>query len=127
MMEWYNTLQRPPLTPPNWLLMVLWALVYGLIVGAVVLYLRTPREERSKLFQTMFYVHLGAHLLWPLLFFVAQSPLAAMVDIIILGLSLVYLMLAVWPIRRMVSVMLLPYLMLVAFSYYLNAGYWLLN
>ena len=72
-------------------------------------------------------VHLASNALWTPLFFGLRLPWAALVDIVILVLTLLALMVRFWRVNRLAAVLLLPYLLWVSFATYLNIGFAWLN
>ena len=72
-------------------------------------------------------VHLVANFSWTPLFFGAQNPLLALLDIIVLDVTLVVLIVLFWKASTIAAVLLIPYLCWVSFATYLNAGFYWLN
>ena len=126
--EIYNlTVQKPPLSPPEWLFPVVWGLLYALMgIGAGLVANSQPTRERSRGLNLMV-AQLIVNFFWPLLFFNLQA----------FGFSLLWL-LALWTLvllmilqfRKTVPLaawLQIPYLLWLTFAVYLNAGVWILN
>ncbi len=124
MNSWYEGLTRPPLTPPNWVFGPVWAALYIMIAVSIVLYFRAPSKPYQVITIIVLVVHLVTNFAWTSLFFGMQSPLLALLDIIVLDVTLVVLF---WKASVASAVLLVPYLCWVSFATYLNAGYYLLN
>lgn len=127
MNAWYSALERPPLTPPDWIFGPVWTVLYLMIAVSIVLFLRQSFRERPVTAWILIVVHLASNALWTPLFFGMQRPGWALVDILFLDATLVALILRFWKSSRIASALLWPYLAWVSFASYLNAGFFLLN
>ncbi len=148
---WYSSLEKPALSPPNWLFGPVWTTLY-LLMG-VALYLvwtnqwRVNRQlmtSRKKPWNTyserlwtgswqkantiaVFGIQLALNTLWSLLFFVIQSPGLAFGGILALWFSIVFTIMDFYRISRTAAWLLVPYLLWVSFAAYLNCSLWLIN
>ena len=127
MNAWYAELARPPLTPPNWLFGPAWTILYIMIAVSIIVYYKSPEKEQVLLTTLILAVHLIANFSWTPLFFGAQNPLLALLDIIVLDVTLVVLIFLFWKASISAAVLLIPYLCWVSFATYLNAGFFWLN
>jgi len=127
MNPWYEELVRPPLTPPGWVFGPVWTFLYAMIAVSVFLYVRRTRFQPSGWIYGLIALHLVCNLIWTYLFFGLESPGIALIDILLLDLTLVALVVAFWRAHRGASILLWPYLAWVLFATYLNAGFCLLN
>ena len=131
---WYDSLQRPPLTPPDAVFGPVWTLLYLMIALSWTLYvastLRAHRRTDAPL-PIGVYALMAGHALfniaWTPLFFGLRSPGLALLDILLLDASLVILIICFWHRMRLAALLLLPYLAWVLFATYLNIGFWWLN
>ena len=123
--EWYDSLQRPPLAPPNWIFGPVWTLLYLAIAVAGFLVWRSP--ETSRLALVLWGTQLTLNALWSYLFFGLERPGLALVEISILLMVIVATTLVFFRIRTMAGALFVPYTMWVSFATYLNAGFWYLN
>ena len=96
MNAWYAELTRPPLTPPNWLFGPAWTILYIMIAVSIIVYYKSPAKEQVLLTTLVLAVHLIANFSWTPLFFGAQNPLLALLDIIVLDVTLVVLIFLFW-------------------------------
>jgi benzodiazapine receptor len=127
MNTWYSTLDRPPLTPPNWVFSPVWTVLYVVIAVSIVTYYRTPGRNRMALTTMVLTIHLIANFAWTYLFFGLRSPGAALIDIIVLDTTLLALIVWFWKARPLSGALLIPYMAWVLFATYLNCGFYLLN
>jgi tryptophan-rich sensory protein len=94
---WYETLNRPLFTPPNWIFGHVWSVLYIMIAVSITL------------------------------FFGMQKPGWALLDIIYLDLSLIFVIKHFGKRSRFLAGLLVPYLIWVLFATYLNAAFFILN
>lgn len=127
MNAWYSALQRPPLTPPNWVFSPVWTVLYITIAISAFLYYRSSCKAHVGWTSALLVVHLMTNFAWTYLFFGLRSPAIALVDILVLDISLVVLMCWFWKARVLAGALLVPYLAWVLFATYLNYGFYRLN
>ena len=127
MNTWYLQLNRPPLTPPNWIFGPVWSILYAMIALSIFLYVRRTLPHRPYWSYVLIGAHLLANFCWAPLFFRMQSPGWALVDIIKLDLSLAAMLIIFWRADRLSSILLWPYAAWVSFATYLNIGFYYLN
>ena len=127
MTEWYSKLNRPPLTPPNWVFSPVWTVLYITIAISIFLYYRSSPKSHVGWTSAVLAVHLVTNLLWTYLFFGLHSPAMALTDIVVLDISLVVLICWFWESSMLAGALLFPYLAWVLFATYLNYGFYRLN
>lgn len=126
--EIYNlTMQKPPLSPPEWVFPVVWPILYALMgIGAGLVAAQPPSKARSRGLNLMV-AQLILNFFWSLLFFNLQAFGFSLLWLILLW-GLVLLM--ILEFRKTVPLaawLQIPYLLWLTFAFYLNAGVWLLN
>lgn len=126
---WYQTLQRPPLSPPDWLFGPVWTVLYVTIgVSAWLVWRRIDvAVHRKRAALRVWGWQLLANALWPAAFFGLNSPALGLGVILVLWLSIAATMRAFWPLQRAAAALLVPYLAWISFASYLNIGFWWLN
>ncbi len=127
MNNWYANLNKPPLTPPNWVFSPAWIVLYISIAVAIFLYYRSPNKRGVALTSALLGLHLATNFVWSYLFFGLRSPTLALADILVLDVTLVLLIPRFWRARRLAGALLIPYLAWVLFATYLNFGILVLN
>ncbi len=127
--QWYATLQRPALAPPNWVFGPVWTTLFALIGVALWLVWRqvdsSPHEVRLGF--GVFVLHFVFNLGWSAVFFGIQEIGWGLVVIGILWLLIVATMWAFDRVDRRAALLLVPYLLWVSFAAYLNYRFWVLN
>lgn len=122
----YQTLKRPPLSPPGWLFPVVWIILY-LLMGAASYLIFTSSSSRKDSALFDYGVQLFVNFFWPILFFQFSAYLAAFVWIIFLWVLIFHLIEQFTSINRVAGWLLIPYLTWVTFAGYLNFSIYLLN
>ncbi len=123
---WYDTLNKPFFTPPNWLFGPVWTILYlGMAVSGWLVWRKSGFGARTAM--TLFFAQLALNTLWSILFFGLESPGLALVLIAILWTAILLTILAFRRISRPAALLLIPYLAWVTFATLLNAGIWFLN
>ncbi|MBN1817836.1 MAG: tryptophan-rich sensory protein [Sedimentisphaerales bacterium] len=125
---WYAQLNRPPLTPPNWIFGPVWTGLYLLMGVASFLVWRQGWRQRQVRTALFFYtVQLVLNGFWTPLFFGMHTIGIALIEICLLWLILLIAIQQFGRISRYAAMLLLPYLFWISFAVYLNAGFWWLN
>jgi len=127
MNAWYTQINRPPLTPPNWIFGPVWTVLYIMIAISIIIYVIRTRKTRPYWAYVLIGVHLVTNFSWTPIFFGLQNPGWALVDILLLDITLAALMVLFWRTSKVASMLLWPYLTWVLFATYLNAGFYYLN
>ncbi|MEM7227449.1 MAG: TspO/MBR family protein [Planctomycetota bacterium] len=125
--EWYATLHRPPLAPPNWIFGPVWTVLYLCIAIAAFLMWRSPNEKRRLPATMLWCCQLTLNALWSWLFFGLERPGVALIEIMVLLVMCIATMRMFLTIRKSAGLLFLPYVVWVSFATYLNAGFWFLN
>lgn len=126
--EIFSSLQLPSFAPPAWVFMPVWIILYILMGISFFLILRKGKETpgvKSALFY--FVLQLIFNVLWSVLFFTLNLRAAALVDIVIL---LIYIAITTYKfskIDKTAAVLMIPYLVWVAFAAVLNFAIVMLN
>lgn len=127
-MEAFEALNQPPLSPPGWLFLVVWTVLYVLmgIASYLVSVSDAPHEEKARALWT-YGIQLAFNFLWPIAFFNLKWYLFAFLWLVILWILILITALRFGRIRKPAGYLLVPYLLWVAFAGYLNLGIYLLN
>lgn len=126
--HFFDLLNKPPLTPPAWVFGPVWTLLYIMIGLALYFFWTSKAPSKIKRPGYLFFLlQIITNFIWTLLFFGARSPWMGMIDIVILLAMIITNLILFWRIDKNSGLLLLPYLVWVAFAAYLNIGIWLLN
>jgi translocator protein len=125
---WYKGLAKPSFNPPAWLFGPAWTLLYLLMaVTAWLVWKQGICAAGVKLALAVFLVQLVLNVLWSVFFFGLRSPLAGLVDIIVLWLAILATIVLFFRVSVPAGVLLLPYIAWVTFAAILNAAIFRLN
>lgn len=125
---WYKALRKPWFQPPDWLFGPAWTIILGLAAWSAIIawYAADGPAEQARVI-ALFATNAVCHFLWSPLFFRAQRPDWALVEVVFLWVSLVLLVLLLWPISHFASLLIVPYLLWVSFAAWLNRAIVTLN
>lgn len=121
----YNTLQKPPLSPPGFIFGIVWSILYllmGIAYGMLV-YKGKSDAEVSKIYWTQLIINL----IWPILFFVFKIRLFSSIWIIILLILVISMVIKFYKKDKIIGYSQIPYLLWIMFATYLNIGVYILN
>jgi benzodiazapine receptor len=125
--DWYQTLARPSFNPPDWVFSPVWTLLYIMIAAAGWMAWRAAAPERRMSVLTAFGVQLFLNFLWSILFFGLKLVGVAMVEIVLLFLSILWAIRVFRPVSAAAAWMLVPYAAWVGFACVLNGAIFHLN
>lgn len=126
--DWYQTLNLPAWTPSGRIISLVWLAIFILAAwAALIFYNKAPNYGALILGAVVFLINAGLNILWSYLFFGQHLIYEAMLEAAGLAVSVLILMLLVWPISKFASTLLLPYAGWAGFAAYLNYQIWLLN
>ena len=126
--DWYLTLNKPSFTPPNWLFAPVWTALYIMMgVAAGIVWSKGYHHVwvKTALYHFVFQLLLNA--LWSIVFFGLKNPLGGMV--VILALLTMIILTIKWfkVISKPAALLMIPYVLWVAFASALNYKIWELN
>jgi tryptophan-rich sensory protein len=121
---WYQTLEKPPLNPPDWVFAPVWTALYILMTIAVWRVWTHGGGARSLI---TYAVQLALNLGWTALFFGLRHPFWALGEIVLLFAAILVTIADFRITDRLAAWLLAPYAAWVAFATYLNAGIVALN
>ena len=127
MNEWYQSLTKPFLNPPGWVFGPVWTVLYIMITLSILLFLKNVKNSTGYNIYILLGIHIISNFAWTSIFFGLKSPFWALLDLVVLDITLVFLITNFWQVSKVSSILLWPYLLWVLFATYLNAGIWWLN
>ena len=126
--SWYNTLAKPPLSPPPFVFAPVWTALYLLMgVSAYLIWEKGAEKKEVRTALLFFALQLALNALWSILFFGMRSPLLGLIDIVLLWLAIFQCMRLFYRIDKRAACLLIPYIVWVSFAAYLNAGIFIMN
>ena len=122
----FETLQKPFLSPPEWLFPLVWSILYILMgIASYLIYISEDQNKNKALL--IYIIQLFFNFLWSILFFNYNLYFISFIWIIILWVLIIYTIILFYPINKYASYLLIPYLLWVTFASYLNYAIAILN
>jgi tryptophan-rich sensory protein len=125
--EWYERLDKPAWTPPNWLFPVAWTVLYLMIAASGWLVWRAVGFDGAPLAFAVYGVQLVLNFGWSAVFFGLRLKGLALLEVSALLASIVATIALFWPISELAAWLMVPYALWVTFAMALNANIWARN
>lgn len=121
----YNSLQKPPLSPPSILFPIVWTILYVLMgISYGIIDSKSLIELKTKIIYSL---QLFVNATWSLNFFTLKWRLFAFIWIIILDVLVIVMIIDFFKKNKTAGLLQIPYLLWIIFASYLNLGVYLLN
>jgi len=124
---WYSTLNRSPLTPPNYVFPVAWTILYGMIGACGWLIWRESPSPKLSIIKTLYVTQLILNWSWTPLFFHYHLTGISLVVLGVMDILVGILIFLTYRKMRAVSLLMIPYLFWILFATYLNFYIWQYN
>lgn len=124
--NWYQALNKPSFTPPNWLFAPVWTILFILMGISLFLVWIANKKNKQKAY-LLFFLQLFLNTLWSFLFFGLRLLFFAFLEIIILWFFIFLTFIYFKRINPLSAWLLLPYLLWVSFAAFLNFSLFRLN
>lgn len=122
--EWYQSLDKLPINPPNWIFAPVWLVLYVLMAIAG---WRTFMRDRGSMQMKLWVGQQALNWLWSPMFFTLQLLWPAGVIIITIAALIIAFILTSWKVDRWAALCFVPYLAWVSFASLLNISIAVLN
>ena len=126
-MDWFHSLNKPFLAPPDSVFMPVWTILYIMIILSFILFIKGGMNEDKKRPLIFFIIQMLLNLAWMPVFFGLKSILGALIIIIFMWIFLVLTIITFFRHSKLASFLLIPYLLWISFAFYLNLGYFVMN
>lgn len=124
----YESLVRPPWAPPAWLFGPVWTSLFLCMAIAAWLVWRSPGPPASRtLALWLFVAQLALNAIWSWLFFAWRLGAIALLEVLVLWLLIAATAATFRRVSRPAALLMVPYLLWVAFAATLNAALWRAN
>ena len=125
---WYQTLNKPFFSPPNWVFGPVWTALYFLMgVSAYLVWENGLNNKQVKTALVFFIMQLTFNFLWSVIFFGLHLPFVALIDIIALWLAILITIIKFNKLSKPAAYLLIPYILWVSFATLLNLSIVVLN
>lgn len=124
--DWYNHLNLPAGTPPNYVFPIVWTILYIFMAIALALLWSSPtKDKKNAIF--FFMLQLTLNFSWSWIFFGLRSPGIALIDLFLLWAAIIGTVITFKKHTSLGAVLLIPYFAWVTYAMYLNTAIWLNN
>lgn len=126
--NWYLELIKPTRAPPSWIFGPVWTFLYILIIisfGKV--FLMALKNEIPKSTTIPFILNIIFNLAFTPIQFNLQNNILALIDVILVLITLIYAMKIIFPYKRWITYAQIPYLLWVSFALFLQFTITILN
>lgn len=128
-MIWYSKINLPSFTPPGRIIGMVWTFIFILATISAILVFKNSNLSKKTLIiiATLFIINSLLNIFWSYLFFGQHLLFYAIIEAGLLGLSVIILIIKIWPISITSAILLMPYLGWVSFATYLTYLIWKIN
>lgn len=132
----YDTLKKPPLSPPSIAFPIVWTIIYilmgisfGILKNQFNNNISVLNDKGVSILSTnqIYYIQLFVNALWSIIFFIFKWRLFAFIWILILILLVVLMIIDFYKKNKIAGLLQIPYLLWLIFAAYLNLGVYILN
>jgi len=121
---WYTTLNRSPLTPPNYVFGIVWNILYAMIATSGWLIWTSKDFPQLQFIKKLYVSQLLLNWSWTPLFFGYQWVGVALVCLAIIVILVAMLIIKAYKKLTVAALLLLPYWRWLLFAGYLNFYIW---
>ena len=125
--QWYQALRKPSGTPPSWVFGPTWTVLYTMIAIVFLRMVFIKRKKTPAWVFALFFFQLALNLAWSPVFFQKRDVRSAFGIIVALLAFLLATIAALFRYDRLGALLLVPYLVWVAYATRLNYGIMTLN
>jgi tryptophan-rich sensory protein len=115
--NWYQNLIKPSFAPPSWVFGPVWTVLYAIIAvtfGAV--FYKVINKEIPVSVVIPFVLNLFFNFIFTYIQFDLKNNFFASIDILLILITLIWAMFAIWPHARWITYANIPYLLWVSFA-----------
>ncbi len=126
--NWYSQLIKPTWAPPSYLFGPVWSVLYILIaISFGKVFLMASQKQLPWIVVLPFVLNLIFNFAFTPLQFGLRNNLLAAIDILLVLITLVWVMIAIYPHMRWITYIQIPYLLWVSFATVLQLSVTFLN
>ena len=121
----YNTLEKPPLSPPSLTFPIVWTILY-ILMGISYGILKSKKLVNEEI-RFIYYLQLFVNAMWSIIFFILKWRLFAFIWIILLDILVIVMISEFYKKDKLAGLLQIPYLIWILFASYLNLFVFILN
>ena len=122
---WYSTIVKPTFNPPDWIFAPVWIILYLAMSVAIWLIWINPKKKEKIIY--IYFFHLLINGSWSLFFFGLHLILVSLIIIGLIIFLVVWLIKLYYPINKLSSFLMIPYLLWLSYAFVLNLYIFILN
>ena len=122
---WYSEIAKPSFNPPDWVFAPIWITLYIAMSVAIWLIWINPKRVEKILY--LYFIHLLINGSWSIFFFGLHLILVSLIIIAIIIFFVIWLIKLYYPINKLSSFLMAPYLMWLSYAFVLNFYIFILN
>ena len=120
-MEWYDKIEKSPLTPPKYVFGIVWPILYLLMFVSFNLVYRNEKCYQFCDPLKYFMVQFVLNITWTTLFFKYKMTKTALFSLFIMIMFTLITILQFYQISNVAAYLLIPYLLWICFASYLTS------
>lgn len=121
-LTWYNSLNKPSWTPSPETIGTVWTILYPIIIIINFIVIKMLiNKQISFIVALPFLINLVANLIFTPIQFGLRNFDLALLDILIVLITIIWSMLAIWPHKKVLALAFIPYLIWVVIASSLQA------
>ena len=120
----YNTLVKPPLSPPSIVFPIAWTIIYILMGISYFLFKLNNDDDKTSI---IYYLQLFVNAMWSIIFFVWKLRFFAIIWTLLLLFLVIYLFILFLKKEKISAYLNIPYILWLLFATYLTIGVYILN
>ena len=122
----YQTLEKPPLSPPGVVFPIVWSILYILMgISSAMIWCSESQEKPQAL--KLYAAQLAVNFFWSIFFFAFGWRLFAFFWLLLLLVLTAKMVKSFYQIDKKAAYLQIPYVLWLLFAAYLNFGVWMLN
>ena len=120
----YNTLVKPPLSPPSIVFPIAWTIIYILMGISYFIFKLNNNDDKTSI---IYYLQLFVNAMWSIIFFVWKLRFFAIIWTLLLLFLVIYLFILFLKKEKISAYLNIPYILWLLFATYLTIGVYILN
>lgn len=126
--SWYPTILKPDYTPPGSFIGIMWTIIYVLSALSLIIFINRAKGKVHFIPVIILYVLNGIlNAAWSYIFFAKHLIGFAVLDAVLLAITVLLIMALAWRCSRAAAVLLVPYLAWVSFATFLTYDIYRMN
>ena len=126
-MDWYNTLNKPLLTPPNEIFTSVWIILYILMGISFIIYIKSGINKEKIKGLVCFFLQLLLNFSWGSIFFSMKNISIALIVVCLMWIFTLLTVVFFYKQSKISAILLIPYFLWISFAIYLNYEFLKLN